>query len=77
MMYIPPLSLSLGLKTFLISGRKVETHSHCSCSQAGLAGPDHVDTLCPTPKLQSPDGACSVCPLPPDRAKVISTEKVA
>ncbi|KAF7660699.1 hypothetical protein LDENG_00277440 [Lucifuga dentata] len=58
-----------GLKTYLISGRKVELNSMCSCSQLGLAGPDHVDPQCPTPRVQSPDGGSSACTLPPDRAK--------
>lgn len=58
-----------GLKTYLISSRKVELHSHCSCSQLGLAGPDHVDPQCPTPRVQSPDGGSSGCTLPPERAK--------
>ncbi|XP_056143740.1 LOW QUALITY PROTEIN: adenylate cyclase type 9-like [Lampris incognitus] len=51
-----------GLKTYLISGRKVQRHSYCSCSQ-------HGDSTCPTPKAHTPDGAPAACPLPPDRAK--------
>ncbi|XP_029914898.1 adenylate cyclase type 9 [Myripristis murdjan] len=54
-----------GLKTYLISGRKVESHSHCSCSQLGMAGPQHGDPS----KVHSPDGAPSACTLPADRAK--------
>ncbi|XP_008282003.1 adenylate cyclase type 9 [Stegastes partitus] len=55
-----------GLRTYLISGRKVEPLSHCNCSQMGLAGPEHAD---PVPRVHTPDGAPSACPLPPDRAK--------
>uniref|UniRef100_A0A4W5QYX4 adenylate cyclase n=1 Tax=Hucho hucho TaxID=62062 RepID=A0A4W5QYX4_9TELE len=66
-----------GLKTYLISGRKVEP-CHCSCSQLGLAGLEPGgDTRCPTPRAHTPDGpprAPSACGLPqggaPDRAKV-------
>ncbi|XP_078124821.1 adenylate cyclase type 9 isoform X1 [Sander vitreus] len=58
-----------GLKTYLISGRKVEPHSLCSCSQLGLAGPEHADPQCPTPRVHTPDGAPSACTLPPDSAK--------
>ncbi|XP_032393225.1 adenylate cyclase type 9 isoform X3 [Etheostoma spectabile] len=58
-----------GLKTYLISGRKVEPHSLCSCSQLGLAGPEHADPRCPTPRVHTPDGAPSACALPPDNAK--------
>uniref|UniRef100_UPI0037E92019 adenylate cyclase type 9-like n=1 Tax=Semicossyphus pulcher TaxID=241346 RepID=UPI0037E92019 len=58
-----------GLKTYLISGRKVEPHSHCSCSQLVLAGPEHADPQCPTSRMQTPDGAPPACTLPPDSAK--------
>lgn len=58
-----------GLKTYLISGRKVEPHSHCSCSQLGLSGPEHSDHKCSTPRVHTPDGAPSACKLPTDRAK--------
>lgn len=64
------LSVSSGLKTYLISGRKVEPHSHCSCSQSGLAGPEHADPRCPTSRVHTPDGAPSACTLPPDSVKV-------
>ncbi|XP_045070585.1 adenylate cyclase type 9-like [Coregonus clupeaformis] len=65
-----------GLKTYLISGRKVEP-CHCSCSQLRLAGLEPGgDTRCPTPRAHTPDGpprAPSACGLPqegaPDRAK--------
>ncbi|XP_008328091.1 adenylate cyclase type 9 isoform X4 [Cynoglossus semilaevis] len=50
-----------GLKTYLISGRKMETHSHCTCSQLGLAGIENTDPWCPTPRLHTPDGAPSAC----------------
>uniref|UniRef100_A0A672HUM8 adenylate cyclase n=1 Tax=Salarias fasciatus TaxID=181472 RepID=A0A672HUM8_SALFA len=36
-----------GLKTYLISGRKMEPHSHCGCSQMGLAGPETSLPHCP------------------------------
>ncbi|KAM4598247.1 adenylate cyclase type 9 [Polymixia lowei] len=58
-----------GLKTYLISGRKVEQHSQCSCSQVGPAGPELGDSRCSTPRAHTPDGAPSACTLPPDRAK--------
>lgn len=58
-----------GLKTYLISGRRAEPHSHCSCSQLGLAGPEHADARCPTSRAHTPDGAPPACTLPPDSAK--------
>ncbi|XP_054463390.1 adenylate cyclase type 9-like [Anoplopoma fimbria] len=58
-----------GLKTYLISGRKVEPHSLCSCSQLGLAGPELVDGRSPTSKVSTPDGAPSASTLPPESAK--------
>uniref|UniRef100_A0A3Q4BGH5 adenylate cyclase n=1 Tax=Mola mola TaxID=94237 RepID=A0A3Q4BGH5_MOLML len=51
-----------GLKTYLISGRKFEPHSYCSCPQLGSAGHEHAD---PTP-----DGAPSAGTLSPDSVKV-------
>lgn len=62
------VSVSPGLKTFLISGRKVEPRSLCSCSQLGLAGPE--DPRCPTSRVHTPDGAPAACTLPPESAKV-------
>uniref|UniRef100_A0A3Q3IPQ0 adenylate cyclase n=1 Tax=Monopterus albus TaxID=43700 RepID=A0A3Q3IPQ0_MONAL len=59
-----------GLKTYLISGRKIESHSHCSCSQLGLAGLEHADPLYPTPRVHTPDGASSACIVAPDGANV-------
>nr|XP_046272098.1 adenylate cyclase type 9-like isoform X2 [Scatophagus argus] len=58
-----------GLKTYLISGRKVEPHSHCSCSQLGSAGHEHADPRCSSSRAHTPDGAPSVCTLPPDSVK--------
>ncbi|XP_037648214.1 adenylate cyclase type 9-like [Sebastes umbrosus] len=58
-----------GLKTYLISGRKVEPPSLCSCSQSGSAGPEQVDPRCPTSRVHTPDAAPSASPLPPDSAK--------
>ncbi|KAM6957239.1 adenylate cyclase type 9 [Aplochiton taeniatus] len=58
-----------GLKTYLISGRRVE-QSYCSCSQPGLGG--QGESLCHTPQDNTPDGGPSACALPPgatDRAK--------
>ncbi|XP_010887745.2 adenylate cyclase type 9 [Esox lucius] len=60
-----------GLKTYLISGRKVEP-CHCSCSQLGLAGLEPGGgTRAHTP--DGPDGAPSACGLnqggASDRAK--------
>ncbi|XP_071002193.1 adenylate cyclase type 9-like [Oncorhynchus clarkii lewisi] len=65
-----------GLKTYLISGRKVEP-CHCSCSQLGLVGLEPGgDTRCPTSRAHTPDEpprAPSACGLPqrgaPDRDK--------
>ncbi|XP_029292958.1 adenylate cyclase type 9 isoform X2 [Cottoperca gobio] len=58
-----------GLKTYLISGRKVEPLSLCSCSQLGSTGHEHSDPLCPTSRVHTPDVAPSACTLPPDTAK--------
>ncbi|XP_075936660.1 adenylate cyclase type 9 [Anarhichas minor] len=58
-----------GLKTYLISGRKVEPPSLCSCSQLGLAGPELADRRSPTSRVHTPDGAPAACSLPPDSAK--------
>lgn len=56
-----------GLKTYLISGRKLESHSYCSCTQLGPAGHEHADARCPPSRVHTPDGAPS---LPPDSVKV-------
>lgn len=64
------VSVPPGLKTYLISGRKVEPHSHCNCSQLGLAGPEHAEPRCPASRVQTPDGAPAACTLPPDNVKV-------
>ncbi|TNN68878.1 Adenylate cyclase type 9 [Liparis tanakae] len=64
---------SRGLKTYLISGRKVEPHSLCSCSQLGL--PELADRRSPTSTVHTPDGAPSACTLPPDSAKDIPNLK--
>lgn len=56
-----------GLKTYLISSRKMEPHSHCSCSH--LAGSEPADSQCPSSRMHTPDGAPSACDLPPDTAK--------
>ncbi|XP_070703402.1 adenylate cyclase type 9-like [Pempheris klunzingeri] len=58
-----------GLKTYLISGRKVEPHTRCNCSQLGLAGPEHAEPRCPTSRVPTPDGAPSACTVPPDSTK--------
>lgn len=62
--------LSAGLNTFLISGRKVEPHSHCSYSQLGSAGHENEDTPCTASRVHTPDRASSACTLPPDSVKV-------
>ncbi|CAG5897787.1 unnamed protein product [Menidia menidia] len=56
-----------GLRTYLISGRKVEPNSHCNCSQKGLS--ELADPRCPMPRVPTPDGAPSACSLSQDRAK--------
>ncbi|XP_068605651.1 adenylate cyclase type 9-like [Brachionichthys hirsutus] len=58
-----------GLKTYLISVRKVEPHSHCSCSQLGSVGHEHSDPQCPISRVHTPDGVPSACPLPLDSVK--------
>lgn len=73
------LHLSLGLKTYLISGRKSEHDVQCGCSQVGQSGGDFVGvSLSPCPHLRTPDlicgGAQAAPPLlphqPPDRMGV-------
>ncbi|XP_051242652.1 adenylate cyclase type 9 isoform X3 [Dicentrarchus labrax] len=65
-----------GLKTYLISGRKVEHDVQCSCSQVGLSDGDFVRvnlSSCPQPRTPDliPGGAQAAEPLlphqPPDR----------
>ncbi|XP_072224952.1 adenylate cyclase type 9-like [Leuresthes tenuis] len=58
-----------GLRTYLISGRKVEPHAHCNCSQMGSSALELADPRCPMPRVHTPDGAPSACGLPPDRVK--------
>uniref|UniRef100_A0A3Q1KGR2 adenylate cyclase n=1 Tax=Anabas testudineus TaxID=64144 RepID=A0A3Q1KGR2_ANATE len=58
-----------GMKTYLISARKVEPHSHCSCTQLGLSGPEHAEPQYPMPRVHTPDGAPSTCTMVTDRAK--------
>uniref|UniRef100_A0A8D3B0R5 adenylate cyclase n=1 Tax=Scophthalmus maximus TaxID=52904 RepID=A0A8D3B0R5_SCOMX len=55
-----------GLKTYLISRRKVDPQSLCNCSQLGLAGPEHADPWCPMPRVHTPDGAPPACTPGPD-----------
>lgn len=73
------LHLALGLKTYLISGRKSEHDVQCGCSQVGQSGGDFVGvSLSPCPHLRTPDlicgGAQAAPPLlphqPPDRMGV-------
>uniref|UniRef100_A0A3Q2QKH1 adenylate cyclase n=1 Tax=Fundulus heteroclitus TaxID=8078 RepID=A0A3Q2QKH1_FUNHE len=59
-----------GMKTYLISGRKVE--AHCNCAQMGLSGPGEADAPCQMPRLHTPDGACT---LPSDKTKDSSNLK--
>ncbi|XP_042340636.1 adenylate cyclase type 9 isoform X2 [Plectropomus leopardus] len=65
-----------GLKTYLISGRKMELDVPCGCSQMGLSGGDFVGvslSSCPQPHTPDliPGGAQAAEPLlphqPPDR----------
>ncbi|KAM3597694.1 uncharacterized protein V6R79_008119 [Siganus canaliculatus] len=58
-----------GLKTYLISGRKVEPLSGCTCAQLGSAGHEHTDSCCSSTGLHTPDGGPSACTLPPDSVK--------
>ncbi|XP_070837822.1 adenylate cyclase type 9-like [Chaetodon trifascialis] len=58
-----------GLKTYLISGRKMEPLSHCSCPQLGLAGHENADPRGPSSRVHTPDGAPAACTLPADSAK--------
>ncbi|XP_029364680.1 adenylate cyclase type 9 [Echeneis naucrates] len=58
-----------GLKTYLISGRKVEPHSHCSCSQVGSTEAEHADPQSPSAKVHTPDGATSACNIVPEKIK--------
>lgn len=62
-------SVSAGLNTYLISGRKFEPHSCCGCSQLGSAGHELAEQ-CVASRAHTPDGASSVCSLPPDGVKV-------
>ncbi|KAM3863898.1 adenylate cyclase type 9 [Diretmus argenteus] len=55
-----------GLKTYLISGRKVDQRSNCGCPQSGLAESEHGELRCPTPRAPPPDGAPSAGTLAPD-----------
>ncbi|XP_040001329.1 adenylate cyclase type 9 [Xiphias gladius] len=65
-----------GLKTYLISGRKLEHDVQCGCSQVGLPGGDFVGvglSSCPQPRTPDliPGGTQAADPLlpnqPPDR----------
>ncbi|XP_078134632.1 adenylate cyclase type 9 isoform X1 [Sander vitreus] len=67
-----------GLKTYLISGRKLEHDVQCGCSQVGLPGGDFVGvslSSCPQPRTPDliPGGAQAAEPLlphqPPDRIR--------
>ncbi len=70
---------SSGLKTYLISGRKLEHDAQCGCPQVGLPGGDFVGvnlSSCPQPRTPDliPGGAQAAEPLlphqPPDRIGV-------
>nr|XP_040046679.1 adenylate cyclase type 9-like [Gasterosteus aculeatus aculeatus] len=58
-----------GMKTYLISGRKVEPHSLCSCSQLALEGAEHADRPSPSSMVHTPDGDPAACTLLPESAK--------
>lgn len=64
------LSVPPGMKTYLISGRKVEPHSLCSCSQLALEGAEHADRPSPSTMVHTPDGDPAACTLLPESAKV-------
>uniref|UniRef100_A0A3Q0SJ04 adenylate cyclase n=1 Tax=Amphilophus citrinellus TaxID=61819 RepID=A0A3Q0SJ04_AMPCI len=66
-----------GLKTYLISGRKMEAHALCTCSQIGFAGTEQADPHGPASRVHTPDGAPSACALSQDRAKVCSSPAVS
>lgn len=51
---LPPAAA--GLKTYLISGRKLEPHSYCSCTLEATVH-EHTDTRCPPSSVNTPDGA--------------------
>ncbi|XP_034045675.1 adenylate cyclase type 9-like [Thalassophryne amazonica] len=61
-----------GLKTYLISGRKMDLHSHCSCPQLGLTGSDVAEPRSSMSRLHTPDGAPSACDLAPDKSPCLS-----
>lgn len=71
---LPSLSLGfclcVGMKTYLISTRKLEPHAHCSCTQLGLSGPEHAEPQYPMPTVHTPDGTNSICSTATDRVKV-------
>ncbi|XP_061605508.1 adenylate cyclase type 9-like [Phyllopteryx taeniolatus] len=50
-----------GLRTYLISGRKLEKPPPCSCSQSAC---EHADVRCCSQGAHPPDGAPSACSLP-------------
>uniref|UniRef100_A0A3P9LDJ7 adenylate cyclase n=1 Tax=Oryzias latipes TaxID=8090 RepID=A0A3P9LDJ7_ORYLA len=56
-----------GQRTYLISGRRDELHSHCSCSRMESSVPE--DHQCPMPSALTPDGTPPACTLPPDKTK--------
>uniref|UniRef100_A0A3B5R608 adenylate cyclase n=1 Tax=Xiphophorus maculatus TaxID=8083 RepID=A0A3B5R608_XIPMA len=56
-----------GMRTYLISGRKVE--ALCNCTQTGLSGPGDADSQCQMPRLHTPDGACTL-PLDKNKASI-------
>uniref|UniRef100_A0A3P9HL92 adenylate cyclase n=1 Tax=Oryzias latipes TaxID=8090 RepID=A0A3P9HL92_ORYLA len=57
-----------GQRTYLISGRRDELHSLCSCSRMESSVPE--DHQCPMPSALTPDGAPPACTLPADKTKV-------
>lgn len=64
------LCFSSGLKTYLISGRKLEHDVQCCCPQMGLSGGDFVGvslSSCPQPRTPDliPGGAQAAEPLLP------------
>ncbi|XP_073713847.1 adenylate cyclase type 9-like [Misgurnus anguillicaudatus] len=59
-----------GLKTYLISGRKVK-HIQWSCSQSGLAGTELTKSISIASCAHTSDLTASACPLTPDRVKSV------
>nr|XP_061805596.1 adenylate cyclase type 9-like [Nerophis lumbriciformis] len=53
-----------GLRTYLISGRKLEKPPPCSCSQSALSASEHADVRCCLQGAHPSDGTTSASSLP-------------